>query len=84
MMNAEIPWYHDPIVAEYEHPGDTLRAIRNGSLDLFCGYCGVMGKRGVWITANEVHHIADGSPVIQCPHCGEYGGMPIVARGTNE
>jgi hypothetical protein len=71
MKVESLPWYHDPIQAEYDHPGDTLKAIRNGSLDLFCGHCGVMGKRGVWYTN------CGERDCIQCPNCGEYRGQPI-------
>jgi len=71
-MNVEnLAWYHDPIQAEYDHPGDTLKAIRNGSLDLFCGHCGVMGKRGVWWDSD------DKLCGIRCPNCGEYRGQSI-------
>lgn len=75
-MNVKnLAWYHDPIQAEYDHPGDTLKAIRNGLLDLFCGHCGVMGKRGVWDERNCTGWVDKG---IRCPNCGEYRGQPIV------
>jgi hypothetical protein len=72
-MNVEsLPWYHDPIQVEYDHPGDTLKAIRNGSLDLFCGHCGVMGKSGVWLEHSDGLGL-----YAKCPNCGEYRGQPI-------